>query len=92
MPSSGALGNTVKLVGEVVMTGTSELVDGNIKSGSGHILLGAVGSALLGPLGLLLVKANSFSHSVSEKHLHQHIGNLFSGGQAAAEEAPAADA
>lgn len=86
MSDSGALGNAVKLVGESMLTGTSGLVDGNIKSGVGHLILGAVGGALLGPVGLVLAKANSFSYSVSEKHLHQHVGELFSGGaQASAE-------
>ncbi len=78
MPDSGALGNSVKLLGETVLPGASGLVDGDVKSGMSHLLLSAVGGALLGPLGVALVKANSFSHSVSEKHLHQHVADLFS--------------
>ena len=78
MPDSGAAGNTLKLVGEAVLPGASNLADGEIKTGAGHALLGAVAGSLLGPLGLMVVKANSFSYSVSEKHLHQHAGEALS--------------
>jgi hypothetical protein len=92
MPDSGAVGNVIKLAGELVVPGASGLVDGDIKAGVGHTLLGVAGRALLGPVGLLLVKANSYSYSVSEKHLHQHILDLFVRDQPATTESPASDA
>lgn len=91
MPDSGTVGNVVKLVGEIMIPGASGLLDGNIKGGFGHTLLGVAGGALLGAGGLALVKANSYSYSVSEKHLHQHVLDLFVRDQPAAEES-AADA
>jgi len=78
MPDSGAAGNTLKLVGEVILPGASNLVDGDIKTGTAHLLLGVAARFLLGSLGLLLVQANSFSYSVSEKNLLQHVGDVFS--------------
>ncbi len=90
MPDSGTVGNVIKLGGELLMPGASGLVDGNIKAGVGHALLGVAGSALLGPLGSLLVKANSYSYSVSDKHLHQHVADLFSWGSPETETALAA--
>jgi len=78
MPDSGVGGNTVKLVAEAMLPGASQFVDGNIKSGFAHLVLSGVAWSLLGPLGVLLVRANSYSYSVSEKHLHNQIADLFS--------------
>ena len=91
MPDSGAVGNVMKLAGEYLLPGASGLVDGNIKAGAGHTLLGLAGNALLGPAGLLLVKANSYSYSVSEKHLHQHIMDLFVSNQSESPASPVSD-
>lgn len=77
MANSSIGGNAAKMVGEVILTGTSGLLDGNVKAGLGHTLLGFVGAALFGVTGLVLVKANSYSYSVSEKHLHQHVIDAF---------------
>ena len=79
MPDTGVVGNAVKLVGEAAFPGVSGLLDGDVKAGVGHALLGFATGALLGPTGVLLVKANSFAYSVSGRHLHQHIGESFSG-------------
>ena len=76
MPDSGTVGNAVKLVGEVILPGASNLVDGNIKVGLGHTVVGLAAAAFLGPLALLLVKANSYSYSVSEKSLPSQVGDL----------------
>ncbi len=86
MADSGAVGNMAKMVGEAILPGTSNFADGNIKAGTGHLVvavvlgaaLGAALGASVGALAVLLTKANSFSYSVSEKHLHQHAGELFS--------------
>ena len=76
MPDSGAVGNAVKLVGEVILPGASNLVDGNIKVGLGHTAVGLAAAAFVGPLALLVVKANSYSYSVSEKSLPTLVGDL----------------
>lgn len=92
MADSGTVGNVLKMAGEFVVTGASGLLDGDIKAGFGHTLLGIAGGALLGPGGILLVKANSYTYSVSEKHLHQHVMDLFVRDQSAASEEAASDA
>jgi hypothetical protein len=63
--------NGLKLIGEVVVPGASQFVDGHVKSGSIH-LLGAVASMALlgGPAGLLvsaLIRGNSFTTSTLNK-------------------------
>ena len=91
MPNSGDVGNTIKLVGEYLVPGASGLVDGDIKAGVGHTLLGVAGLTLLGPTGLILAKANSYSYSVSEKHLHQHVMDLFGRDKSAEAVSPTPD-
>jgi hypothetical protein len=91
MSNSGVVENVVKLVGEMFLPGASGLADGDIKSGVAHMFLGVAGHALLGPVGLLLVKTNSYSYSVSNKHLHQHVMDLFVEDQPAKTNLPASD-
>ena len=91
MANTGVLENAIKGVGEVFLPGTSLLLDGEIKSGAGHAIVGVAAWALLGPVRLL-VSANSFSKSVSDKHLHNHLREAFSRGEDAEEEEPEAAA
>jgi hypothetical protein len=66
--------NGVKIAGEaLVVPGASLLLDGNVKAGATHIVGAVVARALLGPLGWAYVAADSFSVSVSGKHLHQQF-------------------
>jgi len=78
-------GNALKLVGEVLLPGGSQLLAGNVKSGLVHTALGvAAGAALIGTgiapfvgtLAVLGVRLNSFSSSVG-------AGNLWEIGSAA---------
>ena len=85
MPDSGAIGNAVKLVGEAVLPGASNLVDGDIKVGLAHTAAGLAAAALIGPLALLLVKANSYSYSVSEKSLPTMVGEMLPSRQGSSE-------
>ena len=85
MANTGVLENGIKAVGEVFLPGTSLLLDGEIKSGAGHAIVGLITGAILGPVRLL-VSANSFSKSVSDKHLHNHVLELFTGEDNAGEE------
>lgn len=72
--SSEKATNVVKLVGEMVLTpGTSLLADGKIAAGGAHVALGFAARCLLGVPGLVYVAANSYSKSVSNKHLHEHL-------------------
>ena len=61
--------NAIKLVGEAFLPGASLLLDGNIVAGGAHVLLGAAAKVLLGPIGLALVIANSYSKSTTGKNL-----------------------
>jgi len=70
------VGNGLKLVGEAVVPGASEMLAGNVGSGLLHTAL-AVGAGallathapLLASLAVLAVKANSFSRSVTGQNL-----------------------
>jgi hypothetical protein len=69
-PKSGSTTqNAVKLVGEVVMPGASLLMDGKILQGGAHLLAGAAAKVLLGPIGVVLVIANSYAKSTTGKNL-----------------------
>jgi hypothetical protein len=70
-------GNGIKLLGEVIVPGASQFIDGNIRSGGLH-LLGAVASVALlgGPGGLLLsalVRGNSFTTSTLHKPIYKAL-------------------
>jgi len=80
--------NGIKLVGEAIVPGASQLIDGNIRSGGLHLLGGAAAAALLGgPTGValsLLVRGNSFTSSTLGKPLYRA---LFPGGNVSDEDA-----
>ena len=63
--------NGLKLIGEVVVPGASQFVDGHVKSGSLHLLGSVAAIALVGgPGGLLLsalIRGNSFTTSTMNK-------------------------
>lgn len=63
------LENAVKLVGEAVVPGASLLMDGKILEGGAHVIVGGLARVVLGPVGLLLVAANSYSTSATGKNL-----------------------
>ena len=78
--SQGLLGNSLKLVGEVFVPGSAELLEGRLVSGMFHNVLAGVASLALTPLsplvaGLIVlgVKADSFSRSVNNQSLWQLI-------------------
>jgi hypothetical protein len=61
--------NAVKLVSEAFVPGASLLMDGKILAGGAHLLVGTWARLALGPLGLALVAANSYSTSATGKSL-----------------------
>lgn len=75
--STSATGNGIKLLGEVVVPGASQFIDGNVKSGSLHLLGSVAALAMLGGPGGLLVSAllrgNSFTSSTMHKPLHKAL-------------------
>ncbi|WP_144404075.1 DUF6072 family protein [Caballeronia cordobensis] len=70
--------NGVKLVGEAFVPGASLLMDGNVVNGAAHVAAGLGIKMLLGPAGLLLAAADSYSKSVTDKYLWDHVGDLVS--------------
>ena len=61
--------NAVKLVGEAFVPGASLLMDGKILAGGAHAIVGGLARVALGPIGLLLVAANSYATSATGKSL-----------------------
>jgi hypothetical protein len=73
MPEN-TVANAVKLVGEAaVLPGSSLLLDGDFKGGAGHVVLGLVARAVVGPIGWFALAADSFSRSTSGKSLLEHF-------------------
>jgi hypothetical protein len=91
MADEGAIGNAVKLIGELaILPGTSQLLDGNITSGAAHAAIGWAAGALLGLPGLILVAANSYSQSVSNKGLYDYVQEMIPGMRSSVAAAPTA--
>lgn len=65
--------NAVKLVGEAFVPGASLLLDGKILQGGAHLVVGTLARLALGPVGLALVVANSFSQSTTGKSLLKQV-------------------
>jgi hypothetical protein len=67
------LTNGAKLVGESVLPGASLLMDGQFLNGAAHAVVGIGARLALGPLAVILVCADSFSKSVTDKFLWDHV-------------------
>jgi hypothetical protein len=64
--------NGVKLVGEAILPGTSLLMDGKFSEGAAHAVVGIGARLAFGPIGALVVAADSFSKSVNDKNLWEY--------------------
>ena len=60
-PPMNTLSNGVKLVGEALLPGASLLMDGKFADGAAHAVVGLGARLFLGPIGALVVAADSFS-------------------------------
>lgn len=74
---SNILANGAKLIGEAVLPGASLLLDGNFVNGAAHSVAGLGARAALGPLGVALICADSFSKSVTDKFLWDHMSDAY---------------
>ncbi|MEM6457488.1 MAG: DUF6072 family protein [Acidobacteriota bacterium] len=73
MSEPNPLTSAVKVAGEAfVAPGSSLILDGKIGPGALHLVGGLAAKALIGPIGLFLVAANSYSESVTQKGLIAH--------------------
>lgn len=75
--SMAVMANGVKLVGETMLPGASLLLDGEVKNGAAHAVIGLGARVLLGPVGFAIVAADSFAKSVSGKNLSQHASEIY---------------
>jgi Family of unknown function (DUF6072) len=68
-----SINNAVKLAGEYLVPGGSNLIKGDIKQGALHAVLGIAAKAAFGLPGLLLVCANSYSKATTGRHLTENL-------------------
>jgi len=77
IPTEGApVQNAIKLLGEAMLPGASLLMEGKILTGGAHLIVGAIAKAALGPVGVALVVANSFSLSSTGKSLLKQLTQM----------------
>ena len=77
MPSATDTLQTVKtglqFASEAVIPGGSHLVNGDLKQAGIHAVAGIVAGALFGPIGVLVVAANSFARATTGHHLYESL-------------------
>lgn len=79
--SSGVLlSRALKLAGETIAPGASLLLDGKVGIGALHFVGGTLARMAFGPLGVLVVAANSYSKSVTGKSLVANLQEISGGG------------
>jgi len=90
MPENTAIENGVKMLGEFVLPGGGLMLEGRVGAGLLHTAVGLVSLALLGPIagpiGRLLVSANSYSQAVGYRNV---VDATMSQSSPATEPAPA---
>jgi Family of unknown function (DUF6072) len=73
-PSSDVvIGRGLKILGETMVPGASLVLDGKILPGAAHLVGGLVARWAFGPVGWLLIAANSYSKSVTGRSLPEHL-------------------
>jgi hypothetical protein len=73
--SGVVIGRGIKILGEAVAPGASLVLDGKILPGAAHLVGGLVARWAFGPVGWLLVAANSYSKSVTGRSLTEHLAS-----------------
>jgi hypothetical protein len=81
------LGNGIKLLGEVMVPGAAEMLEGKLGSGVAHNLVAGAATLALAPvspllagLAVLAVKLNSYSRSVVGRSLFATVSSAVSAG------------
>jgi hypothetical protein len=69
------LGKVVKGAGELSLPGFSLYLDKKIGEAALHTIAGLAAASIFGPLGYVLVGADSFSKSVSGRNLVHHLAS-----------------
>mgnify|MGYP000016332933 CR=1 FL=1 len=71
------IANGAKLIGETCIPGASLLMDGQFVNGAAHAAVGIAARLALGPVGLFLVCADSFSKSTTDKTIWDHVSGAY---------------
>jgi hypothetical protein len=82
MPKQQTIDNAIKLLGEVLIPGASLLMEGKIVTGSAHLIVGTWAKAAIGPVGVALVIANSYTESTTGMNLLKHLSKFAQEAQA----------
>src|ERR687884_580617 len=64
----------VDFASELIVPGGSNLVEGDLKQGAIHAVLGLIAKSMFGLPGLIAVSANSFTKATTGRHLYEHLG------------------
>jgi hypothetical protein len=75
--AGNVLANGAKIIGETVLPGASLLLDGQFVNGALHSVAGIGARIAFGPIGVVLVCADSFSKSVTDKSLWDHASGAY---------------
>lgn len=75
--AANVLVNGAKMIGETVLPGASLLLDGKFVNGAVHTVAGLGARIALGPIGVALICADSFSKSVTDKNLWDHASEAY---------------
>ena len=67
------INNAVKLAGEFLVPGGSNLINGDVRTGAIHAILGLAARAAFGLPGLLIVSANSYSRATTGRNLTETL-------------------
>jgi hypothetical protein len=68
------LKNTLQFASEFVVPGGSNFINGDLKQGAIHLVAAVAAGAFLGPLGVILVGANSFTKATTGHHVYEYLG------------------
>jgi hypothetical protein len=72
--TSEVIKNGAMLVGDVaILPGVSLLAEGNLKSGTLHVVGGLLARAVFGPIGWVAVAADAYTKSVTGKNIFDHF-------------------
>ena len=71
--SEETLGKALKLGGELMVPGFSQYADREFGQGLVHTGIAIVAKVAIGPAGFFLAAANSFTKSLTGKHLHEYL-------------------
>jgi hypothetical protein len=74
---ANVIANGAKLLGEVFIPGASLLMEGKFLNGIAHTAAGIGARLALGPVGLALVCADSFSKATTDKFLWDHVSETY---------------